>query len=425
MTRRNFFIVCWVLAAMLAVSATADAATLTVTNGNDSGAGSIRQMIAAAQAGDTLVFAAGVTTVTLTTGQLVIDKNLTIDGGTGVTVQRSSAEGMPEFRIFYIDGGYVVLIKHTVITGGHTPDSIPGENIPDGGGLYIKGEVTLENTGVSKNTTGNGSSGFAPYSPDGKGGDGGNGGGMYVDGKATLENSTVNSNKTGDGGSGSGGGYFSKKGGDGGKGGGICVAENASLTLKNNSIVSNNTTGKGGWANDSVSGSGWKGGGIFNIGTLLIKDSTIKENRTGDGTGSGNMDLYIPGGYGGEGGGIFSGTSMTIENSTIKFNTAGRGGYCGNGGDGGGIYVDGGWNSLKSSTVNNNAAGSSDVGDPPGRGGHGGGIFINNGGLVLEYSTISGNITGDGNYSYYLVSAEKVFFLVFPYHYMLSSEVRL
>lgn len=50
------------------------AATITVTNGNDSGAGSLRQAVANAQAGDSIVFQAGVDTVTLTTDQLVIDK---------------------------------------------------------------------------------------------------------------------------------------------------------------------------------------------------------------------------------------------------------------------------------------------------------------------------------------------------------------
>ena len=56
------------------------AATITVTNGNDSGPGSLRQAIVDASSGDTINFAPSVTTVNLTSGELVIDKNLTITG---------------------------------------------------------------------------------------------------------------------------------------------------------------------------------------------------------------------------------------------------------------------------------------------------------------------------------------------------------
>ena len=69
------------------------AATLTVTNGDDSGAGSLRQAVVDASGGDTIQFS-GVTTVVLTSGSITIDKDLTIDGGTGVTID---AEGNSQF----------------------------------------------------------------------------------------------------------------------------------------------------------------------------------------------------------------------------------------------------------------------------------------------------------------------------------------
>ncbi len=53
------------------------AANVTVPNTNDSGTGSLRQATIDAGNEDTIVFAAGVTgTITLNSGQLVVDKSL-------------------------------------------------------------------------------------------------------------------------------------------------------------------------------------------------------------------------------------------------------------------------------------------------------------------------------------------------------------
>ena len=56
-----------------------DLATITVTSNADSGAGTLRNAITAATAGDTITFSAGMT-VTMSSGKLTINKNLTIDG---------------------------------------------------------------------------------------------------------------------------------------------------------------------------------------------------------------------------------------------------------------------------------------------------------------------------------------------------------
>ena len=75
----RFYLSC-VIGALLLSATDAPAATITVTNGNDSGSGSLRHAILDASPGDTINFAPSVTTVTLTSGELVIDKNLTITG---------------------------------------------------------------------------------------------------------------------------------------------------------------------------------------------------------------------------------------------------------------------------------------------------------------------------------------------------------
>src|SRR5262245_28284668 len=74
---RILFATC--LSALCLIELSTQAATITVTNTNDSGAGSLRQAIADANDGDTIDF--GVTgTISLTTGELLVEKSISISG---------------------------------------------------------------------------------------------------------------------------------------------------------------------------------------------------------------------------------------------------------------------------------------------------------------------------------------------------------
>ena len=133
------------LAALLVLVASKGAVqagtTLTVTNLDDSGAGSLRQAIADANPGDTIAFdVAG--TITLTSGELGgvsgISKDLTIagPGADQLTISGNNAS-----RVFTIVGGSVT-ISGVTVTNGSSADV--------GGGIYNFGDtVTLNNSTCS------------------------------------------------------------------------------------------------------------------------------------------------------------------------------------------------------------------------------------------------------------------------------------
>ncbi len=128
----------------LSLSATdALAGTVTVTNGNDSGFGSLRRALILASPGDTINFAPSVTTVNLTSGELTIDKNLTITGpgANRLTVHRTTDD--PEFRIFHIRSNTVtVSISGLTISNGSV-------SYGSGGGILNAGVLTLTDSTVS------------------------------------------------------------------------------------------------------------------------------------------------------------------------------------------------------------------------------------------------------------------------------------
>jgi hypothetical protein len=118
------------------------------------------------------------------------------------------------------------------------------------------------------------------------------------------------------------------------------------------------------------------GGGIANRGTLTINNSTVSGNTGYDAT------------YGTVGGGIFNGATLTINNSTISGNGVG-GGTNGYKSQGGGIF-NGGTLTINNGTLSGNGATS------------GGGIY-NPGAATLQNSIVANSPSG-GNCSGSVIS---------------------
>jgi hypothetical protein len=295
----------------------------------DSGAGSLREVISGAPAGSTIVMTNSGTLV-LTSGELVISKNLTI---TGPGADRLAISGNNSSRVFNIGAGYTVEISGLTIrngraasgAGGSSPGASGSPGAP-GGGIYNAGNLTLTGCTVVDNHAGNGGNGGQgaiadPGSPGGPGGAGGSGGGIYSHNTGTLllMRCTLNGNTSGVGGTGGNGGDGTSgndggPGGNGGGGGPGGALYNAGMLTLDHCTVSGNQNGSGGQG-----GQGGDGG-----------EATIN----GDGGNGGH------GGTGGTGGGIWNTGTNSLQSCSIVYNAAGYGGPGGSGGDGG-LWGDG------------------------------------------------------------------------------------
>jgi hypothetical protein len=135
------------------------AATTTVTNTNDSGSGSLRQALIDANDGDTINFAV-TGTIGLTSGELLVNKSVTISGPGAASL---AVDGNATSRVFHIGAGNTVSISGLSLTNGNvvpfgngcgllndhavlTMDSCAVHNnnstqLTDGGGVYNDGSV--------------------------------------------------------------------------------------------------------------------------------------------------------------------------------------------------------------------------------------------------------------------------------------------
>ena len=226
---------------LCAVAIRARATTITVTNTNDSGPGSLRQALADAHDGDT-VEAAGISgVIRLTTGELLVDKSVTINGA-GADVL--AVDGNATSSVFQIGSGKTVTISDLTIRNG---EGNFGGGILNGGGATL----TITDSTLSGNI-------------------GGFGGGIFNTGTLTIVNSTVSGNTASEG---------------------AGIYNGATSTITNSTFSGNAAPGAGGGcvnlgtlqiANSTLSdNSSGLGGGVFNIGTLQIGNTILNTGDSG------------------------------------------------------------------------------------------------------------------------------------------------
>lgn len=224
--------------------------TVTVTNTNDSGAGSLRQAIADAASGDLIQFSI-TGTITLSSTLTIEGKNLTISGPGALLLAIS---GNHSVQVLVIGNGVSATISGVTIENGSSSSFNRGSGISNegtlsvsnstlsgnsgslGGGIFNGGTLTLSNSTLSGNFVSN------------------NGGGILNDGTLTVNNSTLSGNSASD------------------IGGGILNNISGTVSIANTTLAGN---------------SAGNGGGIESFGSATLKSALLAGN------GGGNCDFGV------------------------------------------------------------------------------------------------------------------------------------
>lgn len=304
------------------IGSTAGAATFTVSNLNDSGAGSLRDaidMANAAPGADKITFNVSGTIVLASTLPTIVDgSEITIDGtGRSITVSGDSNEdGLGDVQVMIVFAHARLNLRRLTIAKG-----VATSGTGHGGGIENIGTLNVTDSTFSGNVALNG-------------------GGIFNAGTLTVSNSTFIDN-------------FAVSEVAGG-------IENGGTLTVSNSTFSNN--------------SAQFAGGISTSGTLSVADSTFSDNIADDAGGIGNFGILTVSNstFSNNGAisaaGIYSQGTLTVSNSTFSGNSSEVGG---------GLFVRGPLN-LDNTILANNQ----------------GGDCVNDGGTVIPSGV---NLVEDGS----------------------------
>lgn len=226
-----------------------------MTHDGDSGSGSLRQAIADAAPGALITFDAALSgrTITLTSGQLVIDDSLTISARSlphGITLDANGS--LTQHRVLEIQPGHTVTLSHLTLTGGRATGTSPANR---GGGIYNNQSVlNLESCTLAGN-----SSSAATFAGGGIYNQGGNGGSATL----RLDSCTLAGNSA----TGRGGAIYS----DG------SFSGNSTVTLTA-CTVSGNSASQGGGIYSDGAGSGTAS---LTLGQSIVAANTASVSATG------------------------------------------------------------------------------------------------------------------------------------------------
>jgi predicted outer membrane repeat protein len=303
---------------LYAVALPVHAATITVTNRNDSGTGSLRQALTNANNGGTINFAV-TGTILLTSGELHVTKNVTISGPGS---NQLSIDGNQGTYVFYVDSpapiaGISGLTIRNGVDGIGKFGTLTVSNCvlsgnSAGGMASFGGTLTVSNCVVSGNSQGIANNGYNLTVVNSNVSDNAHSGisftvPQFVVVTATIRSTTVSGNLEG--------GIVANIN--------VFVGSGLQLTITDCTISGNS-----------------RFGGIHCEGApnLAVTNSTISGNSANAGFPAGDS-----------GGGIHADNGLSVENSTISGNSAAT--------IGGGIYAH--ITEIVNSTISGNLAGTS------------------------------------------------------------------